>query len=224
MRELLPRQVAVDCSRLVNVVRDEVKIPVIVQVDVDRAVGECRLIEPPLLRDILKKQGTAVPIHVVRLADGWRLVGQFEVRLRQWSSEPPLYVCLRDKIGVIEIVRPAINAIGDEDVRMSVVVEIGAQRGPAPVGRGDTSQHADLAESPLAPVQLQRVAGKLGLVAIGALEIGNVRRIFGKGSLRVFVLFGQHVQRNDVDQPIVVDIDQIVAHGRVAGVADHLAQ
>ena len=224
VREPLARHIPVDRSPLVDVVRDEVKIPIIVQVDVDGAVGECRLSEPPLCRDILKKQGTAVPIHVVRLTDGWRSVGQFEVRLRQWSSEPPLYVRLRDKIGVIEIVRPAINAIGDEDVRMSVVVEIGAQRGPAPVGRGDTSQHADLAESPLAPVQLQRVAGKLGLVAIGALEIGNFRRLVGEGGLRVFVLLGQHVQRNDVDQPIVVDIDQIVAHGRVAGVADHLAQ
>src|SRR5204862_1745305 len=104
--------------------------------------------------------------------------------------ESPLYVGRQDIIGVVEIVRPAINAIGDEDIRKSVVVEIGAQRGPAPVGRGDTSQHADLAESPLAPVQLQRVAGKLGLVAIGALEIGDFRRLFGKGSLRVFVLCG----------------------------------
>src|SRR2546426_2831841 len=177
MRELLPRQVAVDRSRLVNVVRDEVKITIIVQVDVDRAVGECRLIESPLLRDILKKQGSAVPIHVVRLADGWRLVGQFEVRLRQLSSEPPLYVWLRDKMGVIEIIRPAINAIGDEDVRMSVVVEIGAKGSPAPVGRGDAREESNLAEFSVAPVQLQRVAGNLVLVAIGVLEIGDFRRI-----------------------------------------------
>src|SRR5207247_1826703 len=181
----------------VHVVRDEVEIPIIVQVDVHRAVGERRLIEPPLLRDILKKQSTAVPIHVVRLADGWRLVGQFEVRLRQWSSEPPLYVWLRDKSGVIEIVRPAINAIGDEDIRKSVVVEIGAQRGPAPVGRGDTSQHADLAESPLAPVQLQRVAGKLGLVARGARESGTVRRGRGRGGLRGFVLLWRVGEREE---------------------------
>src|SRR5439155_27186050 len=80
-----------------------------------------------------------------------------------------------DVVDVNEIVGPAVDAVGDEQVLDAVVVEIGKQRRPAAVGRGHTGEVADLAEFPTAAVQLQRVAGVLRMIAGLRLQIENHR-------------------------------------------------
>ena len=51
---------------------------------------------------------------------------------------------------VIEIVDRLRIAVADEDVLVAIVVEVGEQRAPAPIGVRDAGEAADLAEDDIA--------------------------------------------------------------------------
>ena len=50
-------------------------------------------------------------------------------------------------VDVVQVVGPAIDAVGDEEVLVAIVVQVGEQRRPAPVGRVHAGQVPDLAEA-----------------------------------------------------------------------------
>src|SRR5256886_14409301 len=123
---------------------------------------------------------------------------------------------------VVQVVGPAIDAVGDEEVLVAVVVQVREQGRPAPIGRVHARQIADLAEAHSAAhdaaVELQRVAGVLRVVAGLLRHVFNRPRVGVGGGLEDVLPLGQHVEHHYVGSPVVVVIGGIDAHGGMAGV------
>src|SRR3989441_11823902 len=103
------------------------------QVHVGRAGRETRLSEPPRAGHVREGQVAVVAIRVVGNRDVWHLPDE-----RSYQPARPLpQRRLDDGVGnvrqVIQVVRPVIDAGGDEQVLVAVVVEVGDGR--AEIGR-----------------------------------------------------------------------------------------
>ena len=216
--------VAVDHSGSVEPVDHEVERARIVQVDVRGAVRETRLPEPPGPGLVRERQVSVVAIRVVGTRDLRHLPDE---RPNQ-SAHPLPQRCLDGRVGhireVVQVVGPAIDPGGDEQVLVAVVVQVGEQRGPAPIGRIDARQIADLTEAhrPLphgAAVELQRVAGVLRMVPGREFLEVDVEAFGIGGGLEDLLLIGQHVEHREVRPPVVVEVGGVHAHRGMAGVS-----
>ena len=105
----------------------------------------------------------------------WHLLQQLEIGLGDGVLERCLHRLLADVGDVVHVVRATVDAVGDEQVLAPIVVEIGEEGRPAPVRRLDTRQHANLAEAPLAAIELEVVARELRVVT--GLESHVVERV-----------------------------------------------
>ena len=147
----------------VEIVHHEIERAVVIEIDVGRAVRESRGVESPGGGQVGERE---IPVVVKRVIRPWHVR-----HLRNESSDRRLNAGWDrvERRDVVEIVRPAVDAGGDEQVLAPIVVEVGKERRPAPVGRGDAGEQPDLAEAELAAndaaVQLQRVARVLVVVA-----------------------------------------------------------
>ena len=163
----LPHAVAVDRRRRVEVVDDEIECAVIVEVHVRRAVRETGGADPPGSSHIDERQIAVVAKQVVGVRD---------MRHFRDQAGSGRLCASRDAVqrrDVVEVVRAVIDARRDEQVLEAVIVEIGEQRRPTPVGGRDSGEQPDVAEAELAfrnaTIQLQRVARVL--VVIASLEL-----------------------------------------------------
>ncbi len=124
---------------------------------------------------------------------------------------------------VIQVVRPVIDAVRNEQILVAVVVQIGEQGGPAPIGGMHAGQIADLAEanrsSHGAAVELERIAGVLRMIPGLELLDVHVEALGVGGGLEDLLLVGQHVEHDEVGASVVVDVGRVDAHGRMAGVS-----
>ena len=219
----LARVVAVDRGGGVEVVHDQVERAAVVQVGVHGAVREPGLRQAPGLRHVRERQVAVVAIGVVRDGD----VGH---QMRQAPQQPradagrqsSLDGGVAHRCEVVEVVGPAIDAVGNEEVFVPVVVQVREQGRPAPVGRVHAGQIADLAEahrsSHRAAVELQGVAGVLRVVAGLLLHVFDRPRVGVDGGLEDVLLLGQHVEHHQVRSPVVVVVGDIDAHRGMAGV------
>ena len=210
--------IAINRGGRVDVVDDEIEGTVVVEVDVRRPVREAGYSDPPRSRDIGKCQVAIVVKQVVGVGG----VRHFRDQARGGRlGAHRNAVQGRD---VIEVIRPAINARRDEQVLAAIVVEIGKQRRPAPVGRRDAGEQPKLAESELAArdaaIQLQRVAGVLIVIACRELQVEELVALGGRSRLEEALAVGQHVEHGEVGAPVVVEVGGVHAHrvpARVAG-------
>ena len=210
--------VAVDRRRRVDVVHHQVERAAVVQVHVDGAVGEARLGEPPRVGHVRERQVAVVVKCVVGDRDLRHVLEEREVLRGDPVPQGRLHRLVADVIDVIEVVGAAVNAVGDEEVLVAVVVEVGEQRGPAPVGRLHAGEVADVAEAPPAAVQLQRVAGVLGMIPGAQPHLEDREALGGRRRLEDALLVGQHVEDRDVRPAVVVDVGRIDAHREPARV------
>src|SRR6266850_6258075 len=84
-------------------------------------------------------------------------------------------------VDVVEVVRPTKDAVRDEEVLEAVVIQINEERCPAPVGGVYAGQVPDVAEAgrltSAAAIELQCVAGVLGVIARLQLEVEDVEAL-----------------------------------------------
>ena len=125
-------------------------------------------------------------------------LGHFLQELQVLRSDPALQGSLNGFVAhivdVVEVVGPAINAVRDEQVFVAVVVQVGEQRRPAPIGRGDAGQVSDLAEAAPAAIELQGVASVLGMVARLDPHVEHDKALGRGGSLEDLFLLRKHVE------------------------------
>ena len=151
----------VNRRRRVDVVDDEVEVAAVVQIHVDGAIRESLLIEPPRFADTGEREVPVVVEQVILLRDLRHFLQQFEIRGCDRVLERRLHCILTDVGYVVEVIGPPINSVAHEQILATVVVEVGEERGPAPVGRRHASEIPDLTEFPVPTIQLQVVARKL---------------------------------------------------------------
>ena len=209
----VPRlDVLIDRRRRVDVVDDEVEPAVVIEVGIRRAVREAWLPQAPGLGLIPEGEVAVVAEDVVR--DTIAPQRPHLLERRPVIVRPPRREHRRL---IVEIVRRLGIAVGGEQVLVAVVVEVGQQRAPAPIGRCNAGEHRDVAEHHVAGwrdsvAQLQRVgvvviekatapqldAAAVGEIAAHALALLQARR--------------QHVHLRDVGPAVVVEVGDIDAH------------
>src|SRR5207247_7504771 len=127
------RGVAIDRGGGVDVVQDEIERAAVVQVDVGGAVGEPRLVQPPCGRHVRERQVPVVTERVVGEGDLGHALDERQVGHGDRGPQRGLYGLIAHVADVIEVVGPAVNAVGDEQILVAVVVQIREQGGPAPI-------------------------------------------------------------------------------------------
>ena len=130
----------------------------------------------PLLRLVGKGEVTVVAIGVVRYLDNRDGVLQHHGASHSSRRSGP-------EVGKVAIGHVTRKAIGDDQVAVAVVVEVGHQGGPTPVSFFDPGQLSNFAESNLvlplpgneAVVELHRIAHVLMLESVaGVVDIGSI--------------------------------------------------
>ena len=108
------------------------------------------------------------------------------------------------------------QAVGHEDVLVTVEVEVGDQGRPAPVGAGDAALPGDVAERAVAVVVLEHVAHELVVEPLARLGLIQLPGFVRRRGLQPVVVRRQHVGRVDVRPAIVVDVGDVDTHREVA--------
>src|SRR5438105_1663244 len=150
---ILARVTPVNRCRRVDVVDDQIEVAAVVQIDVDSAVRESLLIQAPRWADTAEREIAVVVERVVLQRNLRHFLQQLEIRLGDTVLEGRLHRLLTDVSDVVEVVWPTIDAVADEEVLAAIIVEVGEEWRPAPVGGGDAGEVADLAEFPVASIQ-----------------------------------------------------------------------
>ena len=218
MRRIAGRHVLVDECRRVNVVDHEIELAVVIQIRVGRTIGKSRLVDSPAPAFVGEGHVAVVAEDIARFGVRWQVP--------QKSQCAPRVTALPRAIGgvhVVQIVDRFRIAVADEDVLVTVVVEVSEERAPAPVGVRDPGQTRDLAEYRTAVAadsvaQLQRVLGvivtKTATAVIGQISVGHE----AAHPLPTRQVSRHHVDLQDVGPAIVVEIGGIDTHSRLTGV------
>ena len=146
---VLGLHVFVDECGTVGVVHDEIEFAVVIEIGVGRPVRKARLVHPPFFGSVGERQVTLVPEDVVGRLVPAQLPQDFPLSATRHaafsrSARPEhglLVIQIGDRLGI---------AVGDEDVLVSVIVEISKQGAPAPVGVRDPRQAGNVAEDEVA--------------------------------------------------------------------------
>src|SRR5258705_12631524 len=142
--------ILVNGRRRVDVVDDEVETSVIVEIRIRRAVREAGLVEAPCVALVAKGQ-----VAVIAKGVAMDLVPTQLPQSPQRAEAIAGAVRIGDSRRIVEIVDGFGITAADEDVLVAVVIEIGEQGRPAPIGVGYAREPADVAEG--AVVQLERI-------------------------------------------------------------------
>ena len=215
----LARAVPINRGRGLEPVHHQIERPAVVQVHVGRAVRETRLCEPPGLRLVGEREVSVVAIRVVGDRDPRHLPDHRPGEPRHPAAQRGLYDGVSHVREVVEVVRPVIDAVGDEQVLAAVVVQVGKQGSPAPIGRVHARLIPDLTEAPVAAIELKRVTGVLRVVARLELQIVDVEALGIGGCLEDLFLLGEHVEDHQVRPAVVVEVRGVHAHRGVARVS-----
>ena len=129
MRVVSGADVLIDEGRRIDVAHHQIELAVVVEIRVRRSVRETRLIHPPGAGHVGEGQIAVVAEHVVRESVSGEILQQpararFVASLRRPEQ----------RVHVIQIVDRFRVAIADEDVLVAIVVEVGEESAPAPVG------------------------------------------------------------------------------------------
>ena len=206
---------------VINVVYYDVQIAVIVKICVGCPVGKRRYFESPRLGYVFKFQIAPIAKQHVRFFYAQQVFHFFELGFllrfclcigRKITLGLPIGVAHKIEVGNVFSV-----AIGNEQVAFAVVVKVGKKRGPAPIGGINARHLANFAvnRQPVGlrtTVELERVAHKLGLVAVLQRHLKKV--VIGPRKHRFLaqVIVGHHVHVHDFGQPVVVDVHYVAAH------------
>src|SRR5258706_3436211 len=121
---------------------------------------------------------------------------------------------VNSKFEKLHIGKVLLVPIADVEVFPSVTVKVHQQRRPTPVGIRNTGELTNFRKGTVAIIELEHVAH--GLVVESAIDqdLVLVVVIIPRGKFNTLVGGRQHVQGDQIRQPIVVDIGNIGTHGK----------
>src|SRR6266542_5793919 len=205
----LTRAVAIDRGRRIDVVHYQIERPAVVQVDVRGAIRETRLSESPRLCHVRESKIAVVVVGKVRDGDFRHLFQEGQVFLSDPVRQGALNSLVPDVVDVVQIVWPAVDAVRDEEVLSTIVVQIGEERRPAPVSRVNSCQISYLAEAPVASVELNRVAGVLRVISRFHFQVEDVEAFGVRRGLEYLLAFRKHVEHDQVGPQVVVEVRSV---------------
>ena len=175
--------VFIQSHRLINAVNHHIQIAVAVQIGIGGSVGEGRVRYTPHATDIFERTIPTIAKHVIRSGQIVKRANHCnQAPLHRVGPQAPLLPekrnhAIPDEIHVGD--GPPV-AIGNPEIAIAVLIEVGQQRGPAPVRGVDTGQLAYFTKSKFslsiqAVVDLECVAPVLVMIASrkGHLIIGK---------------------------------------------------
>ena len=207
-----PGVVAIDEGLLVDVVHDQIERTVAVQITVGRATGKARRVQAPGRARVREGQAPVVPECIVWQHGRTRLLDESqEVDPLALGGCPHRLVVGQEGDVVLRGYIPE-DAVRDMDILVTVLIEIRDERAPAPVCARHAGHLPDLAERPVAVVQMERVARELMVIVV--LQLGLVAGpVLERGCrLEAVVVLRQHVGHVDVQPPVVVDVGYVQPH------------
>ncbi len=216
--------VAIDRDFLIDVVHHQVECAVTIQIAIGGAIGKPPRVQSPLGTHIregngLPRTGCAAAVvaeGVVRNRRRAHRVGE-----RQKIDAPVLdrryhRLIVREEGDVVLRGQIPRHAVGYMDVLVAILIEIGDQRTPAPVRRGDAGQLADVAERSIPVVEMEHVAHELVVIIVLELGLVNVPALERGHRLEAVVVLRQHVGDEDVRPAVVVDVGDVEPHREIA--------
>ena len=222
VRIVLGLDVVINECRRIDVVHHQIELAIAIEVGVRGAVRKARLFQPPLFRLVGECQVAVVAEQVIGLFPRVDVLEQLPRAF--FVSLPP---CAARGALVIQVVHRLGITIADEDVLETIIVEVGKEGAPAPIRGGYAGHACDVAEDDIAllrdaVVQLKDV--DVEVVAKSALAVlQNV--IEGRESahpLSMTHVWRHHVHLHDVGPPVVIEIRDVHAHARNAGMLQPL--
>ena len=124
--------IVIDEGRGVDVIHHEIEPAIVIEVGVGGAVRETRTLHPPCSRLVRERQVPVVPKDVAGLGVRGKPLQDFQSRSPRFTRASAS-ACGERGIDVIEIVDCLGIAVADEDVLVTVVVEVGKESAPTPV-------------------------------------------------------------------------------------------
>ena len=200
-------------GRRVQVVEHQIDVAVVVQIAGGHAVGNPLEIKLPVGTGRLEL--TIAPVAEGRIARAparVQLHGTLELILGQAATG------VLDLRMAVLIHHVEFEAVGEQQVFVTVEVHIEEQGGPGPVGSGQTRHPSHLGVVATGPAQEEGVAVELG-TALGQFQLGQGGAIPDQLGHPGPVFPGQHVHHEEVVVTVPIDVGKIHAHGRAAGVA-----
>ena len=116
------------------------------------------------------------------------------------------------------------HSAGDVDVLVAIEVEIRDEGAPTPVGARHAGHLANVAERPVAVVQLEHVAHQLivkSVVHLGLIRIPSLER---RRRSQAILVLRKHVGRVYVRPAVVVDVRDVEPHREVGEIGHLLVQ
>ena len=105
-----------------------------------------------------------------------------------------------------------INAIGNEYVFPTVVVEVAHERAPRPIRRADARSKSGFRKRTVAVIDLKSVVGKLMSVAVRDAVLVAIPIVERRFLLQTAVVSRQHFSIEHVGQSVVVHVGEVCAH------------
>ena len=173
----LPRKIAINGRWRIVIVDHQIERTIVVEIHVCGAIRVTHLRQAPRLRHVGEVQVTVVTIGVILHRHRRHLLQKRHVRLCHAMGQRLLYLRVAEVVDVVQIVWPAEDSAGHEQILQAVVVEIREQQRPGPVGRIDARQKSDLTEHPVTAIELQRIARILGVVSGANAQIEQAVRL-----------------------------------------------
>ena len=214
MRIVLGCDILIDECGRVDVIHHEIEPAVVVEIGIGRAVRIAGLVHSPCCGLVGERQVPVVPEDVVGHPVTGQLLQEIQRPSLVTSSACPEYLHL-----VVEIDGPFGIAVGDDDVFVSIIIEIAEQGAPAPVRVREARQVGDFTEHDSTVVgdavaHLQRVdvvvVAKSPVTQFHPTALGEV----AAHPLASVQGGRHHVHLQNVGPAVVVEIGDINAHTR----------
>ena len=118
-----------------------------------------------------------------------------------------------DEVEVVQVGDVLVDAVGYENIPLAVVVHVKKQCSPAPVGSFHVGQSSHLAKGPVSIVEVEHVAGKLVMVAVGLVELKLIPVLEGGHLLQSGRGLREHVCYKDIQESVSIEVGDVCSHG-----------
>ena len=213
--------VAIDKGGLVDIIDHQIQIAIVIQIGISGAVAVRRLCDAPVLGFIDKRLSGLVGKNIVGNVGSRHMLNNLQHIL---PLQPTFR--LHDSVHIIDEIEVrivAVIAVSDEKVFPAVVIIVGQQGGPAPIGVRHTRQLTDFAERAVAIVELEHIAHVLVMKTAAHVEVMLGVVVGAQQEFLTAVVLRQHIKGHDVGPAVIIYVRDVITHRKLAVVAHALA-
>ena len=203
----------VDRSRGVEVIDDQIKVSVVVEIPGCHAVGNPLQVKTPLgARGLKPALALIAEGRIARAPPGMQLHGALELIVGEATAR------VLDFSVTVLIHHIEFEAIGEQQVFVAIEVDIEEQGGPSPVGGRQTCHPSHVGKVPARTPQEESVSVELR-PRLGEIQLSQRGTIPNQLGHPKPVFPGQHVDDEEIVVSVPVDVGEINPHGRATGMA-----